>query len=308
VKTVRVVLIGLGAAGSGLHLPAIDRIRTTTLVAACDSDRGRLPQRRDVVSTTDVDAALRIPADAVVIATPPETHHDLARRALLMGRHVYVEKPMTTIEDDAVDLVTIARKHQRTLQVGYAYRHHPLWERLHRASAAGRLRAPFHAEGRFDADAGTGWDHPMLNVGLHHVDALSALAGGAPVEVHAVDGQRLRVRWPDGSELEGIYGPGKGDDVVELSFGGRTVRLDRRRGVRLAGGGVRLGSPSAVLVRSRPATTGWERSFERALRAFARAAAAGHPATPGPGDGLRAVSVGLAITESLRSGAPVRLR
>src|SRR6185312_10571923 len=55
--------------------------------------------------------------DLVVIATPNDTHHPLARDALRAGRHVVVDKPFTVRLDDARELVALARERGRLLSV-----------------------------------------------------------------------------------------------------------------------------------------------------------------------------------------------
>ena len=147
----------------------------------------------------------------------------------------------------------------------------------------------------------------MLNVGLHHVDLLTMLAGTEPGAVQAV-GDRLLARWADGSVLDGTYAPGPGRDAMAVRFQNDLVHVDRRNGLRLRGAGFRNALPSPALLRARPRQTGWERSFERALRGFVGASIAGKLAIPGPEDGRRAVAVGLAIRRSLESGRAERVR
>ncbi len=303
----RVVVLGLGHAGSRLHLPALGRLPGVEVVAACDPD----PVRRQAVTGLrtfgDEDEALAVAADAVIVATPPDTHARLALAALDLGRHVYVEKPMATEVDDAQALAALASSSARTVQVGFAYRYHPLWQRLDRLVQRGRLALPFEADTVFDADAGTSWEHPLLNVACHHVDLLSALAGVGPREVEARGERDLVARWADGSVLRGTYGDGPGRDRARIRFGSTTVELNRRRGLRLRGAGLRAALPSPTLLRARPRATGWERSFERALAAFVTAATGGESGTPGPADGLRAVVVGMAIAHSMSEGGPMEV-
>ena len=261
------------------------------------------PERRSTSVAAEVildpAVALRVPADAVVIATPPTTHGALAAAALAERRHVYVEKPMATTAVEADALVADAVAARRTVQVGYAYRFHPLWQRIVALVGTGRLRTPFAANAVFDARPGSGWNHPMLDVGLHHIDLLSLVAGTGPGEVHALGERRLAARWADGSTLDGTYGPGPGRDEMDIRFVDRCVHIDRRNGVRLRGAGIRGAVPDPTLLRARPQTTGWERSFERALRSFVDRSIAGEAAVPGPEEGRRAVGVGLAIRQSL---------
>src|SRR5262245_223370 len=59
--------------------------------------------------TTDIDEALRTQGvEAAVICTQAKTHHSIARRCLLAGKHVLIEKPVTTTVADAEDLTDMA--------------------------------------------------------------------------------------------------------------------------------------------------------------------------------------------------------
>ena len=63
--------------------------------------------------------------DAVVVATPPRTHHQIVRAALEAGKHVLVEKPLATTSADAVDLIEIAAAHGLTLMPGHTFVYSP---------------------------------------------------------------------------------------------------------------------------------------------------------------------------------------
>ena len=83
------------------------------LDALCDLDPANLSlfSRRhpDARAVSELDAVLVDPAiEAVVIATPPQSHHALAKRALEAGKHVLVEKPLATRLEDAHDLADVA--------------------------------------------------------------------------------------------------------------------------------------------------------------------------------------------------------
>ena len=59
--------------------------------------------------------------DAVSIATPPATHHPLAKRALEAGKHVLVEKPLATTAADAEELVELAEREGLVLMPGHTF-------------------------------------------------------------------------------------------------------------------------------------------------------------------------------------------
>lgn len=68
--------------------------------------------------------------DAVIIATPIDTHAKLARQALEAGKHVFVEKPLATSVEDTRFLVECARQKKLILFVGYVFLFHPAFEMI----------------------------------------------------------------------------------------------------------------------------------------------------------------------------------
>ena len=72
--------------------------------------------------TADYEEAIRdSTVDAVVIATEANSHYSLCRAALLSGKHVLVEKPLTTNLDEARTLVGLAKDRDRVLLVGHTF-------------------------------------------------------------------------------------------------------------------------------------------------------------------------------------------
>jgi predicted dehydrogenase len=123
--TVRLALVGLGYWGPNLarNLAVLDGAE---LVALCDSNEERLrrigrqyPSARLVSSFEDVLADDAI--DAVVIATPVDTHFNLCRAALAAGKHVMVEKPLATSSAECETLIELAGEQGRTLMVGHVF-------------------------------------------------------------------------------------------------------------------------------------------------------------------------------------------
>lgn len=59
---------------------------------------------------------------AVHICTPNETHYETCRQALMAGKHVLIEKPMTLDSQEAFELLRLAEKEKLVLQIGYIFR------------------------------------------------------------------------------------------------------------------------------------------------------------------------------------------
>ena len=77
--------------------------------------------------------------DAVAVATPAESHYALARRALLAGKDVFVEKPLALDAAHAEELVALARRGRRVLMVGHLLEYHPAIRKLKELVDAGEL-------------------------------------------------------------------------------------------------------------------------------------------------------------------------
>lgn len=103
-----------------------DDRRKSRVVAVADLDENRLAQVADRFpdARTTTDAASILTADdvdAVAITTPTSTHYELAKAALNAGKHVFVEKPITSEVEHARDLVQLAEEKNLTLMVGHVF-------------------------------------------------------------------------------------------------------------------------------------------------------------------------------------------
>lgn len=123
---IRVGVIGTGF-GSSAHIPALQRLPNVEVVAVCS----RRPERAHTVAakygirlaTGEYRDLLRPGlADAIVVATPPHLHHQMAFAALEAGRHLLVEKPMSRSLGEARDLVKMAELRQVVAMVNHEYR------------------------------------------------------------------------------------------------------------------------------------------------------------------------------------------
>jgi len=111
---VKVALIGVGRIGS-IHLRNIVRLRNEGLVdevIAVDADPSRLGEARSMGADDaldSIDAALVRHPEAVIIATPTNTHYELAMK-LISKSHLLIEKPATATLSEAINLLNEAKK------------------------------------------------------------------------------------------------------------------------------------------------------------------------------------------------------
>lgn len=120
----RTGLVGYGYWGPNLARnfnahPAFDLVRIADM---SENQRKRAAAAFPQVETVAEPSVVRDPdIDVVVIATPVFTHFDLAKEALLNGKHVWVEKPMTSTSAQARELADLAEKQNRTLIVDHTF-------------------------------------------------------------------------------------------------------------------------------------------------------------------------------------------
>jgi len=147
--------------------------------------------------------------DAVVLATPIETHHPLAREALLAGKHVLVEKPLAAGVAEAEELVRLAEAAGRTLMVGHTFLYNPAVRELRRLVEAGELGRIYYADsarlnlGLFQRHSNVLWD-----LAPHDVSILAYVLGGAPVAVSARGSACIRPDVHDVCYLELLFADG----------------------------------------------------------------------------------------------------
>lgn len=143
-------LIGFGLAGRVFHAPliaAVDGIHLATVVTSRKDEVGkRYPSAHVVASAQELfdDPAI----DLVVVATPNESHFDLAARALDAGKHVVIDKPFACTAAEAEALM--ARAAGRILTVFHNRRWDSDFLTLKRLTAEDALGEVFYFESHFD--------------------------------------------------------------------------------------------------------------------------------------------------------------
>ena len=127
--TVRIGIVGFGAWGPN-HARNLNVQEGCHVVQIADVSETRLRQARkqypDVDVTIDAETVIEGSGnDAVVIATPLGSHHNLVRRALLADKHVLCEKPLTRTSEEAKELIEIAASKRLVLMVGHVFMFNP---------------------------------------------------------------------------------------------------------------------------------------------------------------------------------------
>jgi predicted dehydrogenase len=199
---IRVAVIGAGHWGPNLIRNFYDH-PDTELVAVCDRDRDRcelIAKRYGRVKVVeDADVILRDESiQAVVIATSASSHFALAKSALLNGKHVLVEKPITTTVAEGRQLTELARERRRILMVGHIFLYNLAVQEVKRIIAGGEFGRSYYLHARrlslgpVREDVHAGWD-----LAAHDLSIFLYLKESCPVEVTASGQCFIRQGVPD---------------------------------------------------------------------------------------------------------------
>jgi predicted dehydrogenase len=194
--------VRIGVAGLGYWGPNLARtfaaLPDAELTWLCDLDedirRQSAAKYPGVSVTGDVDAMLADDAlDAVVVATPPDTHADLVRRALAAGKHVFVEKPLALRAADAQGLASLARANGLALMVGHVLLFHPAVMKMKELIETEQLGDVLYLYGNRQNLGRMRRDETVLwSLAPHDVSVLGYLLDRQPVEVSARGASYIR--------------------------------------------------------------------------------------------------------------------
>jgi predicted dehydrogenase len=129
---------------------------------------------------------------SIAIATPAETHYDLAKRALEQGRDVFVEKPLALTFDQGKELVKLAADGDRVLMVGHVLEYHPGIRRLLELVRDELGEIYYMYSNRLSLGKVRREENILWSFAPHDVAAILRIVDGMPIEVAAVGGTYLQ--------------------------------------------------------------------------------------------------------------------
>lgn len=222
-RTLKVAVIGLGEHGR-LLLSQLVRLPAVKVVAIADTLKAQTQaamqitgrnvevydNARELIDNEDV--------HAVIVASPPHTHAEIAAAALGAGRHVFVEAPLANSIDDCKKIVRAARDAKKICQVGHQRRTSKLYPHALSHIKAGAVGTITHFRAQWQRKSS--WRRAvakseekllnwrlyretsgglLLEYGTHHIDIVNWYLGVEPV---SVTGFGSLTKWKDGREVE----------------------------------------------------------------------------------------------------------
>ncbi len=190
-RPLRLGVIGCGHWGPN-HLRVFSELDRSEVLACADTNESRLAQIRQrfprVSTTADYHDLLdNEEIDAVVIATPTDTHARIAKDALIAGKHVLVEKPICRTSAEASELLTIAESAKRVLMVGHVFVFNNGIRKLKELIQSGELGQIHYLDAiRTNLGPVRGDVNALFDLGTHDITIFNYLLDSTPVEVSAM--------------------------------------------------------------------------------------------------------------------------
>ncbi len=212
---VRVGFIGAGAVTAYHHEPGLRLDPRARLTGVCDADPRMVEKRRaewnvELATTDPIELCQSDAIDAVVIATPNDTHKPIAVAAARAGKHVMCEKPLGLSAVEVREMYEAARDAGVVHMTAFTYRFAPSMRYLRSLVKGGALGAPRHFRSQRFLDwpeTSWGWRQykeragagDLFDMTIHRIDFAIDLMGPIACVCGAVARFADRVQTPDGA-------------------------------------------------------------------------------------------------------------
>jgi UDP-N-acetylglucosamine 3-dehydrogenase len=192
-----IVLVGAGRFGMN-HLRVLKELEEEGLCTFVGVVDTRLDVLKNVKKSCNVTASPQLNdfltgnTDSIDIVTPTDTHFSICKECLNAGKHVFVEKPLTTSYVEAEELAQIAREQSKILMVGHIFRYNSAVQKIKEFIQKEELGEIYYLFGHF-----MGIKDPRLDIGalynytVHHIDTYNYLLEKLPQEVTCTAGHFL---------------------------------------------------------------------------------------------------------------------
>lgn len=202
---INVGVIGVGQLGS-IHADLVSKIKEFRLIGCFDTNISRslaVNTRFDLNPVQNPDELLKY-ADAVIIATPTTSHYEYAKEAIRLGKHVFIEKPVTHTLLQASELIKLATEAQVIAQVGHVERFNPAFLALNNYE----INPMFIEVERLSSYPQRGTDvSVVLDLMIHDIDLIlkmvkgnvrRIMANGVSVITDSLDIANARIEFDNG--------------------------------------------------------------------------------------------------------------
>jgi len=187
-------MYNIAVAGCGYWGPNLIRnlnsLSDCVLKSVCDINSDRLIHMKSlypsVETTFNFDDLIKDrDIDAIVVATPVKSHYEMAKKALLAGKHTFIEKPMARSSKQCEELIALAEKRNLVLMVGHTFIYSSPIKKIKEVVSSGELGELQYISARrlnlglLQKDINVAWD-----LAPHDISIILYVLGKEPVSVN----------------------------------------------------------------------------------------------------------------------------
>ena len=187
---IKIGLIGCGAWGKNL-LRNFSNLPGCVLLSCCDENPKQIEKIRPnyprVKFTQNHKEIIENPnLDALVISTPPASHFELCRKAILADKDVFVEKPLVLKVKEGEELVRLAEERKKILMVGHIMEYHAATLKLKEYIDKGELGKVYYLYStRVNLGKVRDIENALWSFAPHDISMILFLLGKDPISVTA---------------------------------------------------------------------------------------------------------------------------
>ncbi|MCB0723933.1 MAG: Gfo/Idh/MocA family oxidoreductase [Ignavibacteriae bacterium] len=189
-KGVTLAIVGFGKWGYN-HVNTAAKLLDHSAITVCDTDEAGRDKLKKISGninfTTDLSEVIADESiNAVIIATPAETHFEIAKKMMEAGKNVLVEKPITLISGEAEELLKIANDKGVILMVGHVLLYHPAVLKIKEMLEEGKLgKLQYIYSNRLNLGTIRSEENILWSFAPHDISVIQFLTDNNPTEVFA---------------------------------------------------------------------------------------------------------------------------
>ena len=201
-KEIKLAIMGAGRWGIN-HVKTAHELLKGNLKIVCDIDKKKEREVKLISQSIKFDTDLNLVFDdkeinTVIVATPAETHFELAKKSLIKNKNVLVEKPITLLTAEAEELIELSHQQQKKLMVGHVLLYHPAINKLKNMITDGTIgKVQYIYSNRLNLGSVRSEENILWSFAPHDISIIQYLLEHKPINIDAYGASFLQNKIED---------------------------------------------------------------------------------------------------------------
>ena len=189
-KEIKLAIMGAGRWGIN-HVKTAHELLKGNLKIVCDIDKKKEKEVKLISQSIKFDTDLNLvfndkEINTVIVATPAETHFELAKKSLIKNKNVLVEKPITLLTAEAEELIELSHQQQKKLMVGHVLLYHPAINKLKNMITDGTIgKVQYIYSNRLNLGSVRSEENILWSFAPHDISIIQYLLESNPININA---------------------------------------------------------------------------------------------------------------------------